>query len=56
MDWWKDAVFYQIYPRSFKDHNNGGAEDFGYDVIDYKNVDSLFDTINDFDELGTCKC
>lgn len=26
-DWYKDAVFYQIYPRSFKDSNNDGIGD-----------------------------
>ena len=26
-DWWKRAVFYELYPRSFKDSNNDGLGD-----------------------------
>jgi alpha-glucosidase len=80
--WWKGAVFYQIYPRSFADSNGDGIGDlagirahldhlvwlgvdalwispffpspmidFGYDVSDYCDVDSLFGTLEDFDGL-----
>ena len=81
-EWWRGAVFYQIYPRSFKDSNNDGVgdlkgitekldyvaslgvdaiwlspffkspmRDFGYDVSDYCDVDPLFGTLADFDEM-----
>src|SRR5579862_7816466 len=80
--WWKSAVIYQIYPRSFLDTNGDGVgdleavrrqipylvdlgvdavwfspfypspmADFGYDVADYCDVDPLFGTLADFDEL-----
>ncbi len=82
MPWWKEEVFYQIYPRSFKDSNGDGVgdlrgiiekldylewlgidvlwispffkspmADFGYDISDYTDVDPLFGTVSDFEEL-----
>jgi len=80
--WWRGAVIYQIYPRSFLDTNGDGVgdlpgiierldyvaslgvdaiwiapffkspmRDFGYDVADYRSVDPLFGTMQDFDRL-----
>lgn len=80
--WWRDAVIYQVYPRSFADANGDGIGDLpgvtahldhlvalgvdavwlspfylspqadaGYDVADYRQVDPLFGTLADFDEL-----
>jgi alpha-glucosidase len=80
--WWKSAVIYQIYPRSFQDSNGDGigdlrgiirrlpdvAElgvdavwlspifpspmaDFGYDAANYVDIDPVFGTLADFDEL-----
>ncbi|MEM1387574.1 MAG: alpha-amylase family glycosyl hydrolase [Pseudomonadota bacterium] len=81
-DWWRGAVIYQIYPRSFQDSNGDGIGDlpgivtrlpyvaalgadaiwispfyrspmldFGYDVSDYRDVDPMFGTLDDFDAL-----
>lgn len=81
-DWWKNAVVYQIYPKSFKDSDNDGYGDLqgiiskleylsetgvtvvwlspihtspqvddGYDISDFKDVDPIFGTLDDFDEL-----
>ncbi|MBO3443833.1 alpha,alpha-phosphotrehalase [Clostridium sp. CCUG 7971] len=81
-DWFKKAVAYQIYPKSFKDSNNDGVGDIrgiiekldyiknlgvdviwltpiyvspqndnGYDIADYYNIDPLFGTMEDFEEL-----
>ncbi|WLQ12665.1 alpha-glucosidase family protein [Hahella aquimaris] len=81
-DWWRGAVIYQIYPRSFFDSNGDGIgdlpgvtakldyvaslgvdaiwlspfftspmKDFGYDVSDYRNVDPIFGTLEDFDVM-----
>ena len=82
MAWWRGAVIYQIYPRSFLDTNGDGVgdlpgiiarldyvaslgvdaiwispffkspmADFGYDIADYRDVDPLFGTLDDFDRL-----
>jgi len=81
-DWWRGAVIYQIYPRSFQDSNGDGVGDLrgilsrlpyvrqlganaiwispffkspmrdnGYDVADYKDVDLIFGTLEDFDAV-----
>ncbi|HRO11903.1 alpha-amylase family glycosyl hydrolase [Amaricoccus sp.] len=81
-DWWRGAVIYQIYPRSFQDSNADGIGDlagiihrlpyvaslgvdaiwispffpspmldFGYDVMNYRDVDPMFGTIADFEAL-----
>ena len=81
-EWWRSAVIYQIYPRSFADGNGDGIgdipgitsrldslaelgidaiwcspltkspqKDAGYDVSDYRDIEPLFGTLADFDEL-----
>lgn len=81
-DWWRGAVIYQIYPRSFQDNNGDGIgdlagisqrldyvadlgvdaiwlspffsspmKDFGYDISNYREVDPIFGTLEDFDRL-----
>ncbi|MCL4166060.1 UNVERIFIED_CONTAM: hypothetical protein GTU68_048018, partial [Idotea baltica] len=81
-DWWRGAVIYQIYPRSYQDSNGDGIgdlrgisqrlpyianlgvdaiwvspffkspmKDFGYDVSDYRDIDPLFGSLDDFDEM-----
>lgn len=81
-NWWRGAVIYQVYPRSFLDSNGDGIgdlagitdrlnyitklgvdgiwispfftspmKDFGYDVSDYRSVDPLFGSNEDFDIL-----
>lgn len=81
-NWWRGAVIYQIYPRSFQDNNGDGIgdlvgitqrleyvadlgvdavwlspffkspmRDFGYDVSNYREVDPVFGSLEDFDQL-----
>ncbi len=80
--WWQDAVFYQVYVRSFADADGDGVGDIpgitsrlpylaglgvdavwvtpfypspqadhGYDVADYRGVDPMFGTLEDFDQM-----
>lgn len=80
--WWKTAVVYQIYPKSFQDSNGDGIgdiqgiisrldylrelgvdalwispmycspqDDNGYDISDYRNIDPMFGTMEDMEEL-----
>jgi alpha-glucosidase len=81
-DWWRQAVIYQIYPRSFADGNGDGIGDLkgvldrvpylknlgidavwfspfypsaladgGYDVDDYRDIDSRIGTLEEFDKV-----
>lgn len=80
--WWKNAVVYQIYPRSFQDSNGDGIgdlrgiisrldyletlgidavwlspvcrspqDDNGYDISDYQDIDPMFGSLEDMEEL-----
>ena len=81
-NWWKNAVVYQIYPRSFCDSNEDGIGDIngiiskldylkelgvdvlliapiykspmrdnGYDISDYREINPMFGTMMDFNNL-----
>ena len=81
-EWWRTAVIYQVYPRSFADGSGDGIGDLpgvtsrlphlarlgvdaiwlspfyrspqhdaGYDVADYRDVDPLFGSLEDFDHM-----
>jgi len=81
-EWWRSAVIYQVYPRSFMDSNGDGIgdlkgimqkldyiaslgvdavwvspffkspmKDFGYDISDYRAVEPIFGTMEDFQHL-----
>lgn len=81
-NWWKKAVIYQIYPRSFKDSNGDGIgdlngiiqklgylenlgidavwlspvfkspqDDNGYDISDYQDIDPMFGSLEDMENL-----
>lgn len=82
VEWWRSAVIYQIYPRSYLDTNGDGVgdlagicekldylhwlgvdaiwispfftspmKDFGYDVSDYRGIDPMFGSHDDFKRL-----
>lgn len=84
LPWWKNAVVYQIYPKSFQDSNGDGIgdirgiisrldyladlgidavwispmycspqDDNGYDISDYQDIDPMFGTLADMEELIT---
>lgn len=81
-DWWKTAVIYHIYPRSYQDSSGDGIgdlngirsrldylqwlgadaiwlspiypspmADFGYDVKDHCDIDPIFGSMSDMDQL-----
>lgn len=86
-EWWEDANFYQIYPKSYMDADNDGTGDLvgikskipylkelgmdaiwlspifnsswkdgGYDISNFKEIDPIFGTMQDFEDLlATCK-
>ena len=52
--WWKEAAFYQIYPRSFADSNGDGIGDLPgiTGKLDYLGIDPDYGTLADFQTLS----
>ena len=48
MQWWKERVFYQIYPRSFQDSNGDG-------IGDIPGILSRLDYLKEFFLAQLCK-
>ena len=46
--WWKNAIIYQIYPRSFKDANNDGVGDLRGIVEKLDYIKELVDYVPEF--------
>ena len=44
--WWKDAVVYQIYPKSFQDSNGDGIGD----------IRGIISRLDYLEELGSMRC
>ena len=47
MNWWKEAVFYQVYPRSFQDGNRDGVGDIEgliarLDYLQWLGIDAIW--------------
>src|SRR5437899_8956331 len=80
--WWRDAVVYQVYVRSFADGSGDGTGDLagvraqlpylcelgvdalwfnpwypspqadnGYDIVDYRQIDPVFGTLEEAEQL-----
>lgn len=42
IDWWKNAVIYEIFPLSFKDSNGDGSGDFKGILYKYTHLKLVF--------------
>lgn len=82
LEWWENANYYQIYPKSYADSDNDGTGDLagikskipylsdlgmdavwlspifnsswkdgGYDISNFKDIDPIFGTMKDFEDL-----